>query len=400
MLLLCMIALPIKMVLRWTVQPEVHRRHAGDLLQHLTRSYRLYGPPTKHRARPRPGDGASGRASSNVVFALTSIGLLLVAFSLMIWADYDREWKKYQMQFNAARGQAHREADPAGPRARWTRPERQAAAGGDRPGASRRSAPARATDRQGPGRARQAQRPSGTPSTRTTGSPRPEIDVGSLRLRGGRARGHRATRTRSSRDLERLEDRWRECLLASSRTIGARRTPATSEGGRSSRRRASTPRRSSTELFAENDRLRGHACSKIQPGFVTMRALTCPSLDLANPSLKVNQIMHREPAGRRDLHRPRPRWTAAPPATSASTRRVRERAAALHAPTRTWTCYLHGPHPIEQGGLHRLPPGPRPRHRLRGRRAHPVDDGAGEGLGQVLQHTEHVRALPLLGPAR
>src|ERR1700682_2035067 len=35
----------------------------------------------------------------NVVFALTSIGML-IAFTVMIWADYDREWKKYQNQFN------------------------------------------------------------------------------------------------------------------------------------------------------------------------------------------------------------------------------------------------------------------------------------------------------------
>ena len=35
----------------------------------------------------------------NVVFALTSIGLL-IAFSMMVWADYDREWKKYQLEFN------------------------------------------------------------------------------------------------------------------------------------------------------------------------------------------------------------------------------------------------------------------------------------------------------------
>src|SRR3954466_9184803 len=35
----------------------------------------------------------------NVVFALSSIGMLLV-FTLMIWADYDRDWKKYQKAFN------------------------------------------------------------------------------------------------------------------------------------------------------------------------------------------------------------------------------------------------------------------------------------------------------------
>jgi chromosome segregation ATPase len=36
----------------------------------------------------------------NLVFALSSIGMLLV-FSLMIWADYDREWKAYQNKYNA-----------------------------------------------------------------------------------------------------------------------------------------------------------------------------------------------------------------------------------------------------------------------------------------------------------
>src|SRR6476620_2833904 len=35
----------------------------------------------------------------NVVFALTSIALLIV-FSLMIWEDYDRDWKKHQIEFN------------------------------------------------------------------------------------------------------------------------------------------------------------------------------------------------------------------------------------------------------------------------------------------------------------
>src|SRR4249920_269785 len=35
----------------------------------------------------------------NLVFAASSIALFL-ALSWMIWADYDREWKKYQLQFN------------------------------------------------------------------------------------------------------------------------------------------------------------------------------------------------------------------------------------------------------------------------------------------------------------
>src|SRR4026209_852573 len=40
----------------------------------------------------------------NLVFALTSIALL-ITLSWMVWADYAREWKKYQIRF------AHMEQD-------------------------------------------------------------------------------------------------------------------------------------------------------------------------------------------------------------------------------------------------------------------------------------------------
>jgi len=55
-------------------------------------------PPSK----PEPGRDpkmAERAQKLNVVFALTSIGML-IAFTVMIWDDYDREWKKYQNQFN------------------------------------------------------------------------------------------------------------------------------------------------------------------------------------------------------------------------------------------------------------------------------------------------------------
>src|SRR5262245_66548458 len=54
-------------------------------------------PPTK----PEPGrDPEMVRRTNtlNLVFALSSIGLLL-ALSWMVWADYDREWKRYQTEF-------------------------------------------------------------------------------------------------------------------------------------------------------------------------------------------------------------------------------------------------------------------------------------------------------------
>src|SRR5688500_3418978 len=52
-------------------------------------------------AKPEPGrdpEMAQRTQVLNVVFALSSIALLLT-LSLMIWYDYDREWKHYQLKY-------------------------------------------------------------------------------------------------------------------------------------------------------------------------------------------------------------------------------------------------------------------------------------------------------------
>src|SRR5262245_32260837 len=52
-------------------------------------------------AKNEPGrdpEMVSRTRSLNVVFALTSLGLLVV-LSLMVWVDYARPWKKYQQEF-------------------------------------------------------------------------------------------------------------------------------------------------------------------------------------------------------------------------------------------------------------------------------------------------------------
>ena len=122
----------------------------------------------------------------NLVFALTSIGLLL-AVSLMVWVDYDREWKKYQIEFNKLEVKLTKEqieqAARQGRRGASARPSRQQIAqgrAGDR-GARRRGA-------DGPGRGRAA--------AGQVVRHRPELPVhqgqdrrGPLRVRRGRARG-------------------------------------------------------------------------------------------------------------------------------------------------------------------------------------------------------------------
>src|SRR5689334_11203278 len=54
-------------------------------------------PPAKVEPGRDPGMADRTR-KLNVLFALTSIAMLIV-FSWMIWADYDREWKQHQIAF-------------------------------------------------------------------------------------------------------------------------------------------------------------------------------------------------------------------------------------------------------------------------------------------------------------
>ena len=64
-----MACLPIKMVLRWVVQPEVHRVHSGILLQYLI--FRLFRSGGALPPPPRPqggliGGGGRGRQTHNL----------------------------------------------------------------------------------------------------------------------------------------------------------------------------------------------------------------------------------------------------------------------------------------------------------------------------------------------
>ena len=55
-------------------------------------------PPAKPEAGRDP-QMAERTRTLNVVFALSSLAMLVI-FSLMIWVDYDRDWKRYQNEFN------------------------------------------------------------------------------------------------------------------------------------------------------------------------------------------------------------------------------------------------------------------------------------------------------------
>ena len=191
MLLLSMIALPIKMVLRWTLQPEVHRGPARDLLQYLAALWHL------PRSSPDATREMADRARKlNVVFALTSIALLIV-FSLMIWADYDRDWKKYQKEFTKLEVKRTEEQIQEA-QGKVDAAQAQELEERDRPGASRRGRAARRRSRR---REDELDKLDGEWYARRPGLP---LHQGQdrrrpLRLRGGaRTRNHAARARRRS----------------------------------------------------------------------------------------------------------------------------------------------------------------------------------------------------------
>src|SRR5262245_19617081 len=235
-------------------------------------------------AKPEPGRDpqmAERTRQLNVVFALSSLALLVI-FTLMIWADYDREWKRYQVEFNRLEVQL-------------TQSQIEQALG--KVDAARRQA--LDTELQQAAQEREA-------NAQQISQARAEVD----RLQGewyGIDQNFRFTKARmdvarygydeavhqkhdaagARKRLDDLEKRWNDWRLKLEDVI-ARRDAASGRLGELEKveRAAEAARK---ELYAERDRLE-ERLRKIQPGVVSF-VRNLPVLDMANPSLRVNQIM-------------------------------------------------------------------------------------------------------------
>ena len=311
----------------------------------------------------------------------------------MIWYDYARHWKKHQNEFTQLEVKRTEERDPGGAgqgrRRRSARPSRS------RSPAAQEEKKARAQrDREGRGRARQARRRvvprrPGLPLHQGQDRRRP------LRVRGGRTTRAPGARTKKKKHLDELEKQWGELRLKLEDVIARAAPPA--PAAPSWRRRSLEADKTEKEIYAEKIRL-DEKLKKIRPGFVSF-VRNMPVLDLANPSLKVNQIMpanltddviftrHAEGGPLHDLP-PRHRQEG-----------VRERAPAVHHAPQA-RAVPAGPAPHRAHRLHRLPPGPRPRHQLRGRGAHARPPPEQEKAWGKYTRQRHVPPPPPLGPAR
>lgn len=218
----------------------------------------------------------------NLVFALSSIALLL-ALSLMVWADYDREWKKYQLRFNQLEVRLTRQQieEALGKVDAARRQELEAAIARGREEEGARSAEIRKAEEE-------VARLNGRwyavdQNYRFT---KARIDVARYEYEEAAHRGRRDAE-KNLRDLRELEDQWRSHRLELEKVIAERdAAQARLDALEATRQQAEKTRQ---ELFAEKTRLE-ERLDKIQPGPAAF-IRNLPILDLANPSLKINQII-------------------------------------------------------------------------------------------------------------
>jgi cytochrome c2 len=218
----------------------------------------------------------------NLVFALTSLGLLL-AFSLMIWADYDREWKRYQKGFNELEVTLTEKQiqEALGKVDATRRKELEGLLSRGEQELSARRAEIRKADAEVARLDADWYRVD--QNWRFT---KAEIDV--LRYEYDEA-VHAGSRRAAGRkaELDKKEAEW-AAYRAQIDDIEARRSAANARLADLEKDKLAAENLQK-ELYAERDRLE-ERLRKIQPGLVSF-VRNLPILDLANPSLKINQIM-------------------------------------------------------------------------------------------------------------
>ena len=294
-------------------------------------------------AKPEPGrDQEMARRTEklNVLFALSSIGLLLT-FSLMVWADYDREWKRYQKKWN--------ELD-----VQYTQKQIQEALGKE--GADRHKAIQAEMARGEQEIAAQSVQVAKAQSDikdldadwyavdqdfRFT---KAKIDVARYKYEEAAHHGSSGAAAKKA-ELERLEREWLGHRLKLEE-IEARRASAQARLADLRKTRLEAEQ-ALKDLSAERTRLEARL-QGIQPGIVSF-VRNLPVLDLANPSLRINQIM---PSNLHDDVI----FTGTPKVDRCTTCHLGiDNAAYADAPQPFTThpdleLYLQGPHPIERVG--------------------------------------------------
>ncbi len=293
-------------------------------------------------AKPEPGRDPQMAARTqklNVLFALTSLGLLLT-FSLMVWVDYDREWKKYQQGFGALELKVTKEQyDQTSAKVASEKVAIEAELKkGEQEVAGRRAEVAKAE------MAVKNAHDVWYAVDQDFRFTKALIDV--ARYEYEEATLHKSTSApKKKAELERLEAKWAE--------LRVKRDDAEAGEAAAKVQLAELER---TKLDAENEqkeklgdlvRLQ-EKLETLKPGFVSV-VRNLPVLDLANPSIKVNQIM---PANLYDdvIFSPTPKVDRCTTCHLGIDKKGYENAAQPFKTHPDLDLYLRGSHPIDKIG--------------------------------------------------
>jgi cytochrome c2 len=235
------------------------------------------------KPEPEPDPRLAARNQRlNLLFALSAVSLL-AATAAMVWADYDREWRQYQIEFARLRVQHTRdEIEKAlGPEdaQRLREVEAELAQGREQAAAQRdeiRKVQAEID-------ALQADWYGADQDYRFT---KAKLDVARYEL--DEATHERSPRAPARREaVRRLERLWEEQRLTVEDLLA--RSDAARKRLAELRKVELDAEKARAELLAEKTRLE-EVLRRIEPGFVSF-VRNLPILDMANPSVKINQIM-------------------------------------------------------------------------------------------------------------
>jgi mono/diheme cytochrome c family protein len=236
-------------------------------------------------AKPEPESDprlAARNQKLNVLFALSSL-TLLVTTGLMVRADYDREWRQYQIEFNRRRvaltkEQIEKALSPEDAQ-RLSEVEAQLARGREAGGLQGDEIRKVQVEID----ALQAEWYAADQEYRFT---KAKLDVARYELDEAVHSGDKRADARRE-VVRKLERRWEEHRLVVEGIL----TRSDAKKARLAELRTIelAAEKARTALLAEKTRLE-ELLRRIEPGFVSF-VRNLPILDLANPSLKVNQIM-------------------------------------------------------------------------------------------------------------
>lgn len=219
----------------------------------------------------------------NVLFAVSSIGLLFTV-GLMVWADYNREWRQYQVEFNRLRAELTQtqidEALSPEDAERLKEVEAALLRGQEEQAAQQEEIAALEAEIN----ALEAEWYATDQNFRFT---KARLDVVRYELDEAVHSGHTGAAERHRTELQGMEAAWEAYRLEVEDVQG--RLDEKEAALAELRKTETEAEKARTELLAEQTRLEG-LLKRIEPGFTNL-VRNLPLVDMANPSLKVNQIM-------------------------------------------------------------------------------------------------------------